>query len=342
MTTPRSQLVDPNVSRWYHCISRCVRQAFLLCEGFNRKKWLEERLCSVSGIFAVSVGSFAILDNHLHFLLRLDPDVAANWSAEEVVNRWARLHPPRRRRKPVSVTPEWIAAEAQNTERVEVLRKRLCSLGWFMKEIKEPLARIANKEDNCKGAFFEGRYKSIILLDEESILSVSAYIDLNAVSAGTAATPESGPYTSLHQRVAHVHAAGREGDLAEALLGSVPACRASGDLEDTLWLIPIEDRRKQGSDVEGMIEGFTLGNYLLLVDYTGKLKRADKVAIPQELDGVFERLGTSVNAWAERQFRLAIGSITGRVLAATREALRSASARLGLHHCVNMNGCPVT
>ena len=45
MAIARSKLVDVSVARWYHCVSRCVRKAFLLVEGDgNRKKWLENRL----------------------------------------------------------------------------------------------------------------------------------------------------------------------------------------------------------------------------------------------------------------------------------------------------------
>jgi hypothetical protein len=41
----RSKLADVSVARWYHCVSRCVRKAFLLGEGdSNREKWLENRL----------------------------------------------------------------------------------------------------------------------------------------------------------------------------------------------------------------------------------------------------------------------------------------------------------
>jgi len=41
MTIARAHLVDPAVTRWYHCITRCVRRAFMLGEGPNdRKVWI--------------------------------------------------------------------------------------------------------------------------------------------------------------------------------------------------------------------------------------------------------------------------------------------------------------
>jgi hypothetical protein len=45
MTMPRRQLVDVSVTRYYHCISRCVKRAFLCGEGVtHRKAWIEARL----------------------------------------------------------------------------------------------------------------------------------------------------------------------------------------------------------------------------------------------------------------------------------------------------------
>jgi len=69
-----------------------------------------------------------------------------------------------------------------------------------MKSLREPLARMANKQDGCTGAFFEGRYKSIAILDEEALLSVCAYIDSNPVAAGIVALPEESPHTSIKER----------------------------------------------------------------------------------------------------------------------------------------------
>jgi hypothetical protein len=33
MAIARAKLADVSVARWYHCVSRCVRKAFVLGEG---------------------------------------------------------------------------------------------------------------------------------------------------------------------------------------------------------------------------------------------------------------------------------------------------------------------
>jgi len=189
-------------------------------------------------------------------------------------------YPPRGSdRKPLKVTDDFLKLKADNASSVAATRKRLSSLGSFMKCLKEPLARLANKQDGCTGAFFEGRYKSIAILDEEALVSVCACIDLNPVAAGIVALPEESPHTSIKERVVHVKATGRIADVSEIRNGSVAATAVTEGLERDLWLIPIEDRRKQGALREGMREGFTLGQYLMLVDYTSRLVRDGKAAV---------------------------------------------------------------
>jgi len=73
-----------------------------------------------------------------------------------------------------------------------------------------------------------------------------------------------------------VKATGRIADVSEIRSGSVAATAVSDGLERDLWLFPIEGRRKQGALREGMREGFTLGQYLMLVDYTSRLVRDGK------------------------------------------------------------------
>ncbi len=158
MAIARAKLVDLTVTRWYHCVSRCVRKAFLLGEGDdNRKLWLENRLEELAEIFAVAVGGFSVMDNHLHVLLRLDPDVAQAWSDLEVVQRWGRLFPPRDKSgQPMPVTQHWIQCRLEDVQWIATVRQRLQNLGWFMKCLKEPLSRLANRQDKTRGTFLKG------------------------------------------------------------------------------------------------------------------------------------------------------------------------------------------
>ena len=89
LTIARAYLVDPAVSRWYHCTTRCVRRAFLLGEvTLDRKQWLEHRLEELAQVFSVSLAGFTVMDNHVNLLVRLDPEAAAAWSDEQVVRCW--------------------------------------------------------------------------------------------------------------------------------------------------------------------------------------------------------------------------------------------------------------
>ncbi len=53
----------------------------------THKVWIERRLRELAEIFSIYVAGFSVMDNHLHVLVRLDPQVAAGWSDEEVVRR---------------------------------------------------------------------------------------------------------------------------------------------------------------------------------------------------------------------------------------------------------------
>ncbi len=67
-----------------------------MCAGpTDRKQWVENRLEELAEIFAISVGAFAVLDDRIHVLARVDNDRAQAWSDEEVVRRWGRVYPPR-------------------------------------------------------------------------------------------------------------------------------------------------------------------------------------------------------------------------------------------------------
>ena len=342
MTMPRRLLVDVDVTRYYHCISRCVRRAFLCGQGFeHRKAWIEARLELLAGQFAVSVCGFAILDNHLHVLCRLDPSAADGWSDQEVVRRWITVYPPH------GLDPDdtaavrmWVDHQCQDHLRVARYRGRLANLGWFMKALKEPLARLANREEDCTGTFWEARYKSIAVVDEQALLATCAYIDLNPVAAGIASTPEASAHTSIRQRVDHTRRIGAAKTLQRAAQArSVAAARIEGDIEQSHWLCPLQDRRGQGARREGMLPAFSLSAYLELVDWTARLCRTGKARLSQEVAGIMDRLGTSAEHWQAQMTSLFAKTRWFGCYAATHsESLREIARRRGVHHVENALG----
>jgi REP element-mobilizing transposase RayT len=352
MTTARKEIVDPQVTRLYHCISKCVRGGFLLGQGLeNRKQWIEDRLQLLTEHFAVSVGGFAVLDNHLHVLVRLDPQVAAQWTDEQVVRQWFAVYPPTTLDldNPLLVQ-QAVARELGNPKRVLELRERLSSLSWFMKALKEPISRMANQADGCSGAFWQSRFKSIAILDEEALLATCVYIDLNPLAAGIALTAEESPHTSVRQRVEHVREQGQLEILKAAREGSVAASQAAGNIEQEHWLIPIEDRRAHTnaattSDREGLLPTFSLGSYLQLVEYTGRLYREGKAQLNEGLQEVFDRLSSTAETWQARMKRFMgsaklRGSFFSTKIQAFRQQIQPTGKRRANLHLYSVNPLP--
>jgi hypothetical protein len=132
-----------------------VCRAFLLGEGpDDRKKWVENRLEELAEIFAIAVGGFSVMDNHLHVLVRLDQNIANSWSDEEVVRRWGRLFPPRDQSREALPVPEAsVQWRLKDARWLATIRERLQSISWFMKCLKEPLSRLVNRQEKVRGAF---------------------------------------------------------------------------------------------------------------------------------------------------------------------------------------------
>lgn len=256
MTLPRTVLIDPGYTPYYHCISRCVRRAFLCgkdsCTGYDfehRRAWIEARLQRLAKIFAIDVCAYAVMSNHYHVVLHINVVDQQRWSSAEIAARWAHLYR----------LPDGFDAALQ-PQKIAVWRERLGSISWFMKCINEPLARWANKEDQCKGRFWEGRFRSQALLDEAAVIRCMAYVDLNPIRAGMAASPRESAHTSIKARLEN----------RDAALAPMTTTGHGG------FSLPI-----------------TKAEYVTLVDWTGREIRAGtRGGIGQELPPLVKSLGS--------------------------------------------------
>jgi REP element-mobilizing transposase RayT len=261
----------------------------------------------LSAIFSIDVAAYAVMNNHYHLVLRVDAERARDWSVEEVLERWMRLF-----NGPLLVqryqSPARETMTEAEIERVrafaEEYRQRLVNISWFMRILNENIARQANQEDQVKGHFWEGRFKSQALLDETALLSAMAYVDLNPIRAGMAATPEASDYTSLQARLVALteddQSAAVEVEPVQELLQEAATSISEVVAEEALteeaaeevqwetpnsplkplpWLADLSQAPLMPFDATGKFEQaipFGFQDYLELVDTVGRTIRLDK------------------------------------------------------------------
>ncbi|WP_430517933.1 transposase, partial [Aliivibrio sp.] len=210
VTVPRSQLICSEATPYYHIVSRCVRRSYLC--GIDehtqqnyehRRGWIEDKLKELSAMFCIDICAYAIMNNHYHLVLSIDCDGVKNLSEQEVVGRWCSLH-----EMTVLIHRYLTKQDRHNSTKavcqqiISEWRERLASISWFMKILNQTIARLANKEDDCTGHFWEGRFKSQALLDEKALLTAMVYVDLNPIRANMADSLEASDFTSVKERLA--------------------------------------------------------------------------------------------------------------------------------------------
>lgn len=160
MPKARKAQISLEDTPYYHCVSRCVRRAFLCGEDTHsgnsyehRRQWVESRIHFLSCIFAIDVCAYAVMRNHSHLVLHVHKEKAEAWTVAEVVERWHKLHKgtllSRQYACPLqrAAMPEALVGAVTDT--ANIWRWRLMDISWFMRNLNEFIAREANKADGC-------------------------------------------------------------------------------------------------------------------------------------------------------------------------------------------------
>ncbi|BAM05231.1 hypothetical protein PSMK_30720 [Phycisphaera mikurensis NBRC 102666] len=339
-----------------HCVARCTRQLHMLadagggaasggaagcCEPAGlRKEILLARLEELVGVMAVEVIAFAVMDNHVHLVLRVSRAEAQRWSDEQVLRRWWRLHPLRDGyNRPREAAEEEVASALADAAFLAGCREKLASLSKFMQCFSQHAAERINKLEQTGGPVWAGRFKSVLVKDLEQLVATMVYVDLNPFAAGVCETPEEGRHTSLAGRLgrdepcgaeaadpadpAATRRSGRSGRSADREPGEAstpdgprpPRRRPSGR-----WLRPLDEslerQRRRGhrplADGEAVraasagtvAAGLSLRAYLRVLDAVARKLRKGKRRLAAGTAGVFERLGLEADAVAGRVLAL--------------------------------------
>ncbi len=227
-----------------------------------------DRIRLLSSLFAIDVCAFAVLENHIHVVLKICPDQLDELTNEDVMDRWcAMFNGPllvqRLRNGEMLSVPEL----ATVADIARVWRERLSSISWFMRCLSQPIARQANLEDKCTGKFWESRFHSQALKTDEARLSCMAYVDLNPIRAGMEDTPETSDYTSIQERIKPVF----------CLEDAIQSQTKSGDLK--AFNTPLKPLLHFEGNVTNQPQTgilFNLQDYLGLIDWIGRIIRNDK------------------------------------------------------------------
>ncbi len=284
MTRARKTLISLATTEYYHCVSRCVRRAFLCGDDAvsgvcyeHRRQWLENRLLFLAQYFAIDIAAYAIMSNHYHIVLHVDRSKAQGWSNAEVVRRWHGVF------SGTMLSKQFLDGEVLDEGQMLALckliacwRERLMDISWFMRSVNQTIACQANKEDKVSGRFWEGRFKSQALLDESALLACMVYVDLNPIRAQMATTPETSDHTSIQRRI------------RDWLNGNkINPCHR---------LMPFTVESQSESNTPSL--PLSLPAYMELVDQTGRIMREDKHGA---IDGaslpILERLHISSENW---------------------------------------------
>jgi hypothetical protein len=319
----RKDVVDRDEVGVYHVWGRCVRRAWLCGDDplsgidySERRQWIRQLQEQLAALFAMEVEFHCEMSNHLHQVIRTRPDIVITWPDEDVVRRMLTvhkiIHSKDGRIEPPSVAE--IQLELADPQRVTELRGRLKDLSWFMKALRETIARRANFSERISGAFWDGRYHCRRLMDETAILICGIYVDLNQIRSGEAATPEQSTHTSVFDRIvgwqrrrqaeqvtittadSAVDSVEMAKEAPDGWLGELTIEEGPGAFESE-W--NLRSRTGRRASDKGLLP-LTLEKYLELLDWTGRqLHEGKRGVIPAHLAPILQRLRIRSDRWLD-------------------------------------------
>lgn len=189
----------------YHCLSRVVDRRFILGDAEKERFLFLLRECE--SFCRVRVLTFAILSNHFHILLEVPPRPPAHAlpGPDEIVQALRRLSG---HQFPGAVAQRFADLRAAGDTAalgsyLACFHARMWDVSAFMKMLKQRFTQWYNARNSRAGTLWEGRFKSVLVEGTgRALVTMAAYIDLNAVRAGLVTDPKDYRWSGYGEAVA--------------------------------------------------------------------------------------------------------------------------------------------
>jgi len=178
----KPRIKAPGYAAAYHLISRTAGAEYWL--NSHMRKTFISKLKGLKELYYIKYAAFSAMSNHTH-LMAVFSD-SSDIDEEKAIERWNSYHEKEYRLNP----------------NVEAYRKyvvkELTDVSSFMKRLNLLMTKAYNRYTGKTGTLWQGRFHSTLFERGVSILTGTAYIELNSYRANISDSPEDYKYCSLY------------------------------------------------------------------------------------------------------------------------------------------------
>jgi putative transposase len=185
----RTARIKAEGTGYYHVMSRAIEGRFIF--GPAEREWFVETMRRLEQFCGLRIITYAVLSSHWHILM--EAPAHQEISDAELIRRIDILYDrPTAREIRRQLDELRKAGDHEAAERVKgAYTYRMYDLSEFCKSLKQRFSQYYNKKQGRCGPLWNQRFKSILVEgSRNALLTMAAYIDLNAVRAGIVSDPK--------------------------------------------------------------------------------------------------------------------------------------------------------
>lgn len=202
MRIPRKMLVNSGQAQVFHVVSRVVDRRKIF--GEKEKEVFLKIIRQMESFSGLEVLAYCLMGNHFHLIIYIPPR-PVSISKDELWKRMKFIYSSQKLRELKGEVEDMKknGLDSLEQEFYERVSKRMYDLSNYVREIKLRFSKWYNRENERKGTLWEERFKSLLIeRNENALMKVGAYIELNPVRAGLVDQPHEYRWCSYTEAIA--------------------------------------------------------------------------------------------------------------------------------------------